>query len=314
MSRKEKTFNQLLSYIDLPAQKGKKPILFNLRSTGDYPQKIVTEFFKNAQFCGDRKNGVYLYHEILSVSEGDRGVISEEILEDLAEHYLQLRAPGALAYGRVHFNRKNPHIHLMISANEVNSRKKIRLSKSQFQRVKRDLETYQKRHYPQLVNSIVQEPNKRKRKIQTAEQERTKRLKKQNKQIPTRKEKIKILFLQILKVARGESLFIKALEAEGLTLYQRGKILGLRDQGGKKYRLRTIGVLEDYEKRSSEWNRKKYRKIVLVEIEKQKEKQRFTVFKKAVLTVLETPFSKRAVQLWQVNRNNIQRFYKGRKR
>jgi len=49
----------------------------------------------------------------------------------------------------------NPHIHLIISANERKSKKKIRLSQSQFSKMKDQLEQFQRQEYPELEASMV---------------------------------------------------------------------------------------------------------------------------------------------------------------
>ena len=105
-----------------------------------------------------RRNGVVLYHEILSFHPEDRERLTPALLEDLARQWLALRAPQALAYGRVHYDRGHVHVHLLLSANGVHSPRRIRLSRAAFGRAKRELERYQIEHYPQLVHSRQQIP------------------------------------------------------------------------------------------------------------------------------------------------------------
>ncbi len=317
MSRKTKSFKQLLVYLNSPAERGESPLFFNLQEEEENNiDNIEKEFMENSRFCPARKNGVYLYHEILSFSEADKNHISEEILTDLAEYYLQLRSPDCLAYGIAHFNRENPHIHLIISANRINSRKKARISKSRFSRIKREVEAYQRKHYPQLCNSLVQGRGKKREKRQTkqAEFERKKRLKKENKPTVTRKEKIKKIVLQALLISRNEKSFISSLRQENLIFYQRGKTPGIQDEKGRKYRFKTLGILADFTTRKKEWSRKKYRKDILIQLEAQKKRVRFRGFKKAVLGVLSMVDFQKGNQFLQINRKNYRNVFRGRGR
>src|SRR5262249_36475067 len=135
MSRKSPSFGQLLGYVNHPAEKG-TAILQNFRTTSEDLRKIHSEFLENFHLLPHRKNGNVLYHEILSFSDLDRELITPSILEDLTRHYLSLRAPYALAYAKAHFNTGCPHVHLVISANDLGNTHRHRLTKAQFQKIK----------------------------------------------------------------------------------------------------------------------------------------------------------------------------------
>ena len=154
LSRKSKSFGQLLEYINAPEITG-EPVVHNLTFQGDR-SALEKAFMANAELIPKGKNGVCLYHEILSFHEADAKHIDNAVLNDLAQHWLSLRAPGCIAYARAHNNTDHPHIHCMISANEIHSSKKFRLSGSQFRVAKKKLEAYQQKKYPQLTASVVQ--------------------------------------------------------------------------------------------------------------------------------------------------------------
>lgn len=97
-----------------------------------------------------------MYHEVISFSPEDKSVLSPEKLEDITREYLNKRCSQAIAYARIHFETENPHIHVIISANEKGRQKRIRLSKSEFQEIKLNLERYQKELYPEIKHSIAQ--------------------------------------------------------------------------------------------------------------------------------------------------------------
>ena len=63
---------------------------------------IVHQFKENDTYRKKRKNGIALYHEVMSFHAGDTDDLSPEMLQDLANKYLEMRAPDALAFASVH--------------------------------------------------------------------------------------------------------------------------------------------------------------------------------------------------------------------
>lgn len=252
MSRKEASFGQLLRYINKPVEKGCGGIVHNLRTDVNDCEQVEKEFVENHAFARVRKNGVVLFHEVISLSGKDGKRVSEEVLEDLGRRYLELRAGKALAYGRVHFDGDNPHLHLMISGNEVGSGKQVRVSRGEFSEIKKELEAYQREQYPELVNSIAQERKSRTRKMflkdeGRQERERSRRVKLEG--VKSEKERVFDVVGKVLRECGGGAVDIsKHLECAGLLLYQRGKSVGVQDiESGKKYRLKTLGLDKAYE-------------------------------------------------------------------
>lgn len=118
MSRKEPSFAQLISYIERGASQPSWRIRHNLLVRD--PDAIRTEFEQNADFLARRKNGVFLYHEIISITRA-RGV-SDELqksrLREIAERYIAERCPENLVFGNLHDDTAHSlHYHLIISAN-----------------------------------------------------------------------------------------------------------------------------------------------------------------------------------------------------
>jgi len=118
MSRKTPSFAQLVDYIDKDGSKGNY-YTYNLYN--DDQLSIKREFFENSKLIKKRKNGVYLYHEIISLDKGENISLNRqaEILNDLTKRYIESRSPNALVFGKIHFDKQNVHFHLLISANEV---------------------------------------------------------------------------------------------------------------------------------------------------------------------------------------------------
>jgi hypothetical protein len=267
MSRKEASFGQLLQYINKPKDKGKTVVLYNFQDFADDLQQIETEFLENYEYAPKRKNGNAFYHEIISFSEKDAKFLTEEILHDLVFEYLENRATGALCYAKAHFDKKNPHVHVIISANLIKSKKKLRITKGQFQTIKRDLEKYQKRKYSFLENSVVFEGREKKEKLKTTikEGERERRI--GNPKNKNRKEQIASIVKNCL-CAGSERKFLEKLKAEGLKFYVRGKTAGVQEaQKGRKFRLQTLGVVSLYLAAEKRWENANKRQIEIRQIE-----------------------------------------------
>lgn len=118
MSRKEASFAQLISYIERGASQPSWRIRHNLFARD--PDAIRTEFEQNADLLARRKNGVFLYHEIISITRAEG--VSEELqkagLREIAERYIAERCPENLVFGNLHDDKGHSlHYHLLISSN-----------------------------------------------------------------------------------------------------------------------------------------------------------------------------------------------------
>ena len=229
-SRRTASFHQLFRYLTLDGRSAAVPINYNLLSPelpapgappvppGEFDpvyRTIAAEFLDNARHITPRSNGVILYHEVISLSRDDcarlEGREAVHILYGLADFYLERRAQGALACGIIHLDQDHAHIHLVISANRIGQAKKLRLSRHEFQGIKRELEAYQRLRYPELIHSRVDHdrptPERRRQKQQQRERatapllsgkehQRRKRLERQGKSEPSRKERLHSLALE----------------------------------------------------------------------------------------------------------------------
>ncbi len=251
MARKSKSFGQLLGYIDRPSEIG--PALgHNLTSTMADSAALRREFLVNSHLLPERRNGNVLYHEVLSFADADREHLTPAVLETITRHYLEIRAPYALAYARAHFNAGNPHVHIMLSANNVASRQRLRLSKGRFQTIKREMERYQQEHFPQLRHSLVgfEKTQEHARTQRRAESERQRR----GETRLSQKERItQTVQAALSKSANGSECYRQLLN-QNLRLYRRGKTVGVEYiSSGRRYRLKTLGLAESFELARAEW-------------------------------------------------------------
>ena len=293
MSRKgtSPSFGQLLYYINKGATKNVGAVLHNFKNQEDHTKKIEAEFLENFQHLSFRKNGVVLYHEILSFSVHDRAKLNSEIIEDLGREYLQLRAPEALAYAKPHFESDTVHLHVVISSNLIGSKKKLRLSKKEFAGVKREIERIQKERYPELCNSLVMDKEvKKKRRKTRREGERERRMKGEGRIDLNEKERTANALKDCLLASSSQDDFTAKLKQAGFNFYVRGKTLGVQNiETGKRHRIKTLGLMKDYEEAEEIWAKVPERITEVKEIERSRVSRRFREFgfKKDILEVLE---------------------------
>ncbi len=156
MSRKEPSFGALMDYIDRELGQEETRIRHNLMGRGR--DRIRAEFERNGHLLRRRKNGVYLYHEIISLTraQGISAKEQHELLHRIVQQYIAARCPDNLCYGGMHQDKDHSyHFHLMISANRAGEEKRFRLTKGQFREIQVQLEAHVLEHYPQLEQQLA---------------------------------------------------------------------------------------------------------------------------------------------------------------
>ena len=243
LSRKSASFRQLYHYINrdrtIPYS-----ILWNLPSHDAFEEKRILEtFYENAQLLKKGKKRNLLYHEIMSILVEPNVPLEAQMqaLRDLALKYIQARGQNLLCYGRMHLEGQNLHIHLMISANELNQEKRFHLTSSEFEQVKVQCEQYLQQKYPELRQPVIfqKEQTRSPNKTRQREYEFTRRTGQK-----TQKQQVKER-LQTLFQAERESSLESLLKREGFELYRRGKHHGVVYRG-RKYRMGTLGLEEQF--------------------------------------------------------------------
>ena len=244
-SRKSVSFSQVLDYINRPSEKGRSPVFHNLDGESDKLEAVAAEFLSNYHgFHSRRKNGVVLFHEVLSFSPKDRDFLAQrpEILNELCRDYLKLRAPDALGYAKAHFDTRNPHIHCLISGNLIESSKSLRLSKAAFRNIQRTMEDRQRLMFPEIQHSFAFRNRSDKEAVKTPQLQ-----KEAGRRLGGAKETLKGRLAQFVKLHIGQAASMSEFEAgllkEGFSLYRRtGKLAGVVDAKGRRFRFSTLGV------------------------------------------------------------------------
>lgn len=247
LSRKTPSFNQLIAYMHSDKADERFELYQHCFARGK--AALAREFFENSELLGKRKNGNYLYHEILSITieEGVDRRHAKACLRELALRYVGERCPGNMVYGCLHDDhRDHIHYHLMISANERGDSRRLRLSKGRFDEIKRDLEIHTLEQYPELEQ----------RRIITAEREE-KKLSRKAAEVKRkggkleRQDFVRRGIHEAMVASRSMDEFRELLLGKQLQYYQRGKHHGVSvthpDGRQEKYRFATLGISEDFE-------------------------------------------------------------------
>lgn len=242
MSRKTRSFGQLIAYMDSEKSDTRYDLHHNYFVRGR--ENIAGAFFENSQNLKSRKNGNYLYHEIISITleEGVNQQYAKECLREITLKYIQDRCPRSMVYGCLHEDHKDHlHYHLMISANEVGETQRFWLKKSEYDTIKRDLEIHVMENYPDLKQRKIitaDQNEKRTSRKAAAQKRRTGKLERQ--------EQVRDTIFGAMAHTSSFADFEAKLKAQGFEYYRRGKNHGVRvshDDGKvQNYRFSTVGA------------------------------------------------------------------------
>ena len=211
---------------------------------------IVSAFEENAKLLKERKNGNVLYHEILSFSAGYRlqGDALARAVADIGQEYLRHRAPNQMAFGAIHFDTDHIHLHLMISANEVGKRERVRLAKADFAAIQKVVEAFTLARYGELAQTRVYDRDRSRERLKTEVHEQAMKARTGT---ASRKESLKAKLHSLFERASSTADLERLLQAEGLAFYTRGKSRGVveRIAGGteRRHRLATLGLGDHYQ-------------------------------------------------------------------
>ncbi len=243
MSRKVPSFGQLIDYMsDIDKSDEQYNIYQNLYSRKN--EDVEQEFKQNAQTMLKRKNGVYLYHEILSISKAQKleDKQQKEILRSVAYEYARQRAEHNLVFATLHDDHdEHLHYHFIISSNALGESKKTRMSKAQFDKFKKNLESRTLEKYPELEQKIIIN-KKAGEKLSNKGSEQKRRTGK-----TPQRDFVKNKLRDIFNEANNKQAFLDGLDKANFEVYIRGKNIGILDrENNRKHRLKTLGVLDDF--------------------------------------------------------------------
>ena len=153
-------FSRLISYLRKDEDKGlPDPEGYNLLTPPSNMQGVIEEFIGNYErYYKPHSRGNACMHEMISPNPKDNAQVTPEKLYDLAREYTESRAPNAIALFQVHLEARRagyrPHVHILLSGNEIGRSKQTRISKHEFKRVKEHLKAYTRENYPELRHAF----------------------------------------------------------------------------------------------------------------------------------------------------------------
>mgnify|MGYP000076320580 CR=1 FL=1 len=168
---------------------------------------------------------------------------------------MELRAPDSLGLAKVHIDKDHLHIHCMISANQIESKKASRISKEKFRSIRRTLEEYQLQQYPELNHSYVHSRDREKyQDLRLSKSHNAVQMKKQRR-TQDKKEQLRKTVNQIMEQVSYLQTLEQLLARQQMKIYRyRGRIQGVVHEG-KKYRFSNLlGKDSPTMTRISEWN------------------------------------------------------------
>jgi Relaxase/Mobilisation nuclease domain len=217
--------------------------------------RLKAEFMENSEHLRYRKNGVFLYHEVISITRTQQ--IHEDqqkaALKQIVEEYLSHRGKHNLAYAVLHEDTEHLHFHIVMSANEAGECDRVRLSKEKFAEIQTNLEQWVLSKHPELEQKAVFHKNQTEAERQQRKDKKAhltnkgEELKRRGGKTSIRDEMQEKL-ADIFTTATDPRHFADLLEKAGFKLYQRGQQYGVIDRDGKKYRLNKLGLSEAWEK------------------------------------------------------------------
>jgi hypothetical protein len=236
LTRKNKTHQQLIEYVT----KDNKGFVLTHNLKGNKIKDWVKQYKENEiHRQNNRKDNIYLYHEILSWHKKDTKDLTEEKLKDMVKHYIQLRNPKGMYIVGLDTDKDHLHVHLAISGLEYKTGKAMRLSKTDLSKLKTDFQNYQLQKYPEL-SSIVKHGKGSKSTLSDAEFQ----LKMRDSRM-TDKDQVLEILNACFKQAKSKDDFFEKLKDKEITTYMRsGKLTGILYKN-KKHRLARLGFDEE---------------------------------------------------------------------
>lgn len=212
-------------------------IRHNLRSRSI--KGYIREFEKNESLRITRtKASVSIFHHILSFSSKDKEQVTDAMLKDMADKLIALRAPDCLYVGTKHIDHDHIHIHLAMSAVDLAGRS-VRISKSKFQEIKKELDRYQKEHWPNLVHSLPEHGKKERMK------DRERVVEKSKTQRPLEKDILLTVLESAYQSSTSTEQFLSLLQDNGYSPYYRSGTLTGVSVENLRFRFSRLGYSQE---------------------------------------------------------------------
>lgn len=237
MSRK-KGIKQLLNYIFKEEKEEKnqttpsfKRMTIKHNVTGTDINRWTKQFeFNESLRKAKRVDQVRIYHEVLSFSVHDREHINGKLLRDISKKYIQERGPQNMFVMSPHVEKDHIHIHVAVSGSQFLNGRANRMSKKAFEKMRVNMEEYQKNKYPELKHSIVYAKQSKDKKTDIKDRRYN------------NKHEIDTILNRVFEKAKSIEEFETTLKTLGHTPYYRNNVLtGVAYNGEMKFRFSKLG-------------------------------------------------------------------------
>lgn len=251
------SFDYIVEYLNegMPKDPNLYWALYHNLSRGIDKRSVIQEFEENAKYLRKRsslgRKKTVKYHEILAFSKESTHYLTEEKLKKLALEYIRLRDPegASIAFCVPHIERdKHIHLHLLFSSNHVGSEKAsdMRMDNSTYYRIRKEMERYMLRQYPELFHSVVYLKEKEINELLPLKYQQKRNVKPRAKKDfgkQTKKQQVSDTIRALLdKCTSTHSLVEGINKLEGYETYTRNGTLTGAVCDGKKYRFKTLGI------------------------------------------------------------------------
>ena len=186
-----------------------------------------------------RSDSVYLTHEILSWHKDDAKNIMLEKLETMAREYIRQRNPNGIYVAVPHFDKQHYHIHICASGIEFKTGKSLRLTKTNLQKLKKNIQQFQIKKFPELSKSVVEHGKKEKTFLSDKEYQIKLRTGRE-----TNKEYIIGILETCYKKADSKETFFRLIKECQFQLYERGGRISGVIFNNRKFRFKGLGFAD----------------------------------------------------------------------
>lgn len=155
----------IIYYVMREAERDGSFVLTRFIEGKDYSAKtIANQYAENEKHRKHiRSNSVKAHMEILSFHPSDTKHLNNSLLEKIARKYISLRSNLAIGLATVHRDTRHVHLHFVFSGVEWRTGKSTRLSKAEFQKIKLEMEAFQKQRFPQIRHSTINHSQSKKK-------------------------------------------------------------------------------------------------------------------------------------------------------
>lgn len=244
LSRKSGTgqlLNYVFKYVSQESKVGQQaePFLIRHNLRGKDTNSFIQAFKENeVNRLHKRSDATAVNHVIISWSNLDKEFVTEAMMKDIANKFIEVRGENTMVAGTAHYDRDHTHLHLVVSGSQLNG-KSSRISREEFANLKVTLDAYQREKYPDLSHSLPAHGRSK------AIKEKEVTLDQRSGRTST-KEQLLQLMNETFSTAKSKQSFLEVLSAKGYQPYYRADALtGVQLENGRKFRFKTLGYDED---------------------------------------------------------------------